>query len=194
MSDLQQLARQLAPYLNPYFPSYAGSRQLGRGTAFPSVDITLAAGDRFFRTDVMFECVYDGTRWLTAHEYVAVLAPYTPTVPAAAFYTGGVTANLAYYAPTTFYDLYVGRWNISYISDTNQSGANKWTLVLATNAATITTQDTSNATVAGNLGSREANDNTARTVTFIRLQATVKTGAPGGLWATASVNYRLVIT
>jgi hypothetical protein len=38
----------------------------GAGTAFPS---SPATGARFFRTDLGLECYYDGTRWLTMHEY-----------------------------------------------------------------------------------------------------------------------------
>lgn len=37
-----------------------------KGIAFPGGP---AAGDVFFRTDLGWLCYYDGTRWLTAHEY-----------------------------------------------------------------------------------------------------------------------------
>ena len=36
------------------------------GTSFPG---SPASGDRFFRTDLGFECYYDGSRWLTCNEY-----------------------------------------------------------------------------------------------------------------------------
>jgi hypothetical protein len=38
------------------------------GVAFPGSPTT---GDIFFRTDLGFLCFYDGTRWLTCHEYTA---------------------------------------------------------------------------------------------------------------------------
>ena len=38
-----------------------------RGTSFP---VAPGTGDRYFRTDLGYECYYDGTRWLTVNEYI----------------------------------------------------------------------------------------------------------------------------
>src|SRR5689334_21629200 len=111
--DIQTLRRKLTPY----FLSYELSLDKGRGTAFPS---SPAVNWRFFRTDLGFACYYDGAQWLSAHEYALQSVPYTPTVPSAAFYTVGEPANLGYAAPRTDYSLYMTRWVLAYISDTNQ--------------------------------------------------------------------------
>ncbi len=44
----------------------SGKNNLGQGTSFPA---SPSSGDRFFRTDLGWDCYYDGTRWLTMHEY-----------------------------------------------------------------------------------------------------------------------------
>src|SRR4051812_16129428 len=80
MSDYDDLAYNLRKPLAPYFLSYAALLDLGRGTAFPTVGhdgAAVQAGARFFRTDIGFACYYDGTRWLTAHEYPIPIVPVT---------------------------------------------------------------------------------------------------------------------
>jgi hypothetical protein len=190
-------ARQLRRDLAGFFPTHDALRFLGRVTAFPaSADLPggLQTDDWCIRTDNDFECYYDGTQWLTRHEYNIQSQAYTPAVPGAAFYTGGVAANLGYAAPRTDYSLYMTRWVIAYILDTNQTGVNFWTLKLQTNAGDITTQDTKNAVALGNFYTREGNDNTVRTPAFLRLQASAKNGTPGGIYAIATWYYRLVVT
>lgn len=74
--DMNDLARRLIAPLKPYFLSFDGTRDLGRGTAFPlSADLPggLQTSDRFFRTDLGWLCYYDGTRWLTVHTYLCTL-------------------------------------------------------------------------------------------------------------------------
>lgn len=44
----------------------SGSVRQSGGTAFPSSPVT---NERFFRTDRGLEYFYDGTRWVTVHEY-----------------------------------------------------------------------------------------------------------------------------
>lgn len=86
-----ELAQRLAPALAPWFITRAGSRDLGRGTAFPSTDVPggLQSDDRFFRTDLGWSCEYDGTRWLTTWEFPL------------AFGAGGNTYATNYSATTT---------------------------------------------------------------------------------------------
>ena len=57
--------------LSAEFPRFTTSRNLGRGTAFPATaDVPggLRADDTFRRTDLDWDCFYDGTRWLTNFE------------------------------------------------------------------------------------------------------------------------------
>lgn len=191
MSALETLVQQLREPLSAYFLTNAIARDYGSGATFPT---SPATGARFFRTDLGWACYYDGTRWLTQHEYAATLTPYTPVVPGAAFYTGAAGVALAYAAPRTDASLYLTRWAIAYILDTNQSGVNYWTLQLAANATTLTTQTTQNATALGNWYTREGTDGADRgAVSFVRLIASAKAGAPGGIWATATVYYRLIV-
>jgi len=195
MTDHRTIER-LRQELGAYFHERDTTRDLGRGTAFPlTADIpgALQTDDRFYRTDCDFRCFYDGTRWLTLHEYNIQSQVFGPTVPGAAYYVGAAPANLGYAAPRTDFSLYMTRWVIGYISDTNQTGANYWTLKLQTSAGDVTTQNTQNAATAGNFYTREGDDNTVRTPTFLRLQASAKNGTPGGIWAIATWYYRLVV-
>jgi hypothetical protein len=62
MNSIQKLREELAPY----FLSFDGTRDLGRGTAFPvtgDLPDGLLAGDRFFRTDLGRLYYYDGAAW-----------------------------------------------------------------------------------------------------------------------------------
>lgn len=65
--DMNDLARWLIASLKPYFLSFDGTRDLGRGTAFPlTADLPggLQTNDRFFRTDELATYAYNGTAWV----------------------------------------------------------------------------------------------------------------------------------
>lgn len=163
------------------------------GSSFPT---SPASNVPFYRTDLGWACYYDGTQWLTAHEYVAHLAinPVTTTV---------TNANLRTVSGHDQYALYVTRaWFAFFVSTTN-NGSNYWTWAFQAQNASFgatTTLDTSN-TSANGAGSWNTFDRVPATTQspgltnsrFLNLSVTT-TGAPGQLSCIASMSYRLIVT
>jgi hypothetical protein len=191
MSDLHKQAQQLAPHLNAWFPSFAGTRDLGRGTAFPSTDITIAAGDRFFRTDLDFACTYDGTRWLTMHEYECNLNWFgLNALPYA-----GTGATLVLAPVRADYQLRVSRAALYAFTNGTNNGSNYWTFDLKDSAGNIFWSPNTSAVAAGQYTTGAAiNANAASpNIAYFNMTAT-KTGAPTSVGALhCTVYYRLVI-
>lgn len=195
MSDYDQLAYNLRRPLGVYFLSYEALLDLGRGTAFPTVGSdggALQAGTRFFRTDLGWAAYYDGTRWLTAHEYVLPIV-YFSTIS-----INTDSQNIPIPAATT-YDIYITRETfITNVAATN-NGSNFWTLIgqalnTANSAATtILTFDTHLDTAATYVVHEGVTTNIPANKTWYRTNA-AKTGTPGNLTYAVSLNYRLVLT
>jgi hypothetical protein len=193
MSDLHKQAQQLAPHLNAWFPSFAGTRLLGRGTAFPSTDITIAAGDRFFRTDLGFECYYDGARWLTVQVVPMVLLPNRTTVAANTIWDTRVRTDMA---------LYVEYYAISTNVAATNNGTNFWTITcqgvnLGLTAATTVYQPNTSADTAAtetdHSGAVAAGSVAPANNAFLRVSAN-KTLTPGNLTLAVTAYTRLIVT
>ena len=192
----------LVPYLEAWIPSHESTRDLGRGTAFPaSADLPggLQAGDRFFRTDLGWLCSYDGTRWLTVHEYsmpLEISNASTPVTYAAAGNT--VASRIAY---RNDYSLYITRVSTITIVATTNDGTNNWTYSLralvgnGTSALTIHTFTTA-ADAAGTQSTHDAapsNNAVVASRNYFDIVVT-KNNAPGALTLWSSVYYRLIVT
>ena len=161
----------------------------GAGASFPSSPATSIL---FFRTDLGFVCYYDGSRWLTVHEYVMPLV-YQATI------SGNTdSANIPIPAATT-YGLYITRATIvSNVAATND-GTNFWSFqVQGLNTAnsvadavyTVNTSADSAATYVVHEGISTV---VPTNKTWFRTNAT-KTLAPGNLTYAVALNYRLIIT
>lgn len=189
-------ARRLYRLLTPYFPTRAGSLELGRGTAFPTIGhdgAAVQAGARFFRTDLGWASYYDGTRWLTAHEYmIPVQALTTFTGPGTL--AGTITALRTDYAP------YFTRVEMTTVVAATNNGSNYWTCELIgvdlpfTSVSVISNPST----IADTVGVRVNHAAAAGAPTpsnrqFIRGRFTT-TGSPGQLEITISAFYRLIVT
>jgi hypothetical protein len=183
--------------LSAEFPRWTTTRNLGRGTAFPVTgDLPggLRSDDRFYRTDLSWACYYDGTRWLTAHEYETALPVATTTAsPVSATYS----ANRTDYAP------YVTRAIMATNVATTNNATNYWTVnIRGINGAfsagtTVIGRNTSSDTVAvwsfvetpgGSLSTQ-----TPANYAYWEIQCT-KTLAPGAITVTIQLVYRLIVT
>lgn len=159
----------------------------GYGTANPATPIT---GLPFFRTDLGWWIYYDGTRFLTAHEYSA---PITDQISnTVAFDTAMiVTRDDGYHTYWTYAAVQ------TFISPTN-NGANFWTIELqgVNNAIAATTSiasfDTSSYAAGGTYTSLGISTPEPANHPFVRAHVT-KTGAPSALALTMTAYYRLVV-
>lgn len=160
----------------------------GVGTSFPTSPVT---GQRFFRSDLGWLCYYDGTRWLTVHEYEADLTWYQRvTLP----YTGVANATLLFGPMRTDHNYYYTRGKVYMEVATTNNGSNYWTCALVLNATTVWTFDTS--ADAANTGLNKE-DSTAAVATSgfgAQFKASGKTGAPGALTVHCTFWYRLIVT
>lgn len=188
MSDFNQ--RQIASNQRRIGQTEVGERPAGFniGTSFPS---SPATNDRFFRTDLGWLCYYDGTRWLTVHEYQADLTWYQRiTLP----YTGATPATLLLTPLRTDRNYYYTRGKIYMEVATTNNGTNYWTCALVLNLTTVWTLNTS--ADAANTGLNKE-DSTAAVVTtggFARFDVTAKTGAPGAVTVHCAFWYRPIVT
>lgn len=159
------------------------------GTAFPTSPTT---NYLFYRTDLGFLCYYDGTRWLTVHEYPYIVLP---------FQTFSVTNSLTDILIRTDYAPYVTRVVTATNVTAPNSGAAFWTVTIqgintARSASnTIETWNTSGDT-AGVETLRDNAPNTSATPTnrtYIRCIGQ-KTGAPGNMTISHTIYTKLIIT
>lgn len=201
MGQYNQLAHDLVPDLRSYFLSFDGTRDLGRGSAFPATDVPggLQAGDRFWRTDLGWACYYDGARWLTTHEYVAPLNDYVFSVAAGAAYAGGVPQSIGRALTRTDYTLYITRFVLYATASVLQTAINNWRISFQSNfGGTTNAQYNTNGQAAGALVLTEIpvgsiTQNGAGS-SETRVLVDVKNGAPGTLIVEAAMYYRLIIT
>ncbi len=180
--NLQQLARDLA---GPIFPYIARRLAANKGTTFPT---GIAAGDTFFRTDLMMWCVYDGTRWLTAHEYTAGI------------YLQATGANsVAVHELRQDYAPYVMRVAIGYQVITTNNGTNYWTIAVssvnAAYSASTSLRSITTAAVAANSWNNSDAAVGLAPADRARFQIVLtQTMLPGLITAIATITYRLIIT
>lgn len=160
----------------------------GAGTSFPA---SPATNQLFYRTDLDWLCYYDGTRWLTVHEYAA---SETRTALGAGTYVIGPLRQD--YAP------YVTRVARLINTGATNTGANYWTItVLGANATQAATTNIDVATTAAQAASTWATSDSAPSATATPANnaafdfSLVATGAPSNLGTIVLVvHYRLIVT
>lgn len=189
MSELQRALRRTQRDLDQ---TQVKEQRGGAGASFPT---GISAGFRFFRTDLGFDCYYDGTRWLTIHEY---------HVPITMFGDQTAAANGNFTGPElrSDYAPYITRIVTGYHVATTNNGANFWTILLraynvAYSAATGIDQfDTSG--VAANTWLQDDTatfSGTGTPANRARFDLSVTVfGAPGVITVNQVVSYRLIIT
>lgn len=186
--DMQSLAQKL---IGPLWPWIADRLNGYRsGTAFPA---SPATGDRFWRSDLGFACFYDGTRWLTAHEYECDLQQFA--LNPMPYNTAAVNALLV--SPSrTDRSYYVTRARAYVYVNTTNNGTNFWGFQLRDdNAVSLWAFDTSAGAVGENFFENAAINTVAAVSNYLTLTVVTHTGAPGSIGAIhCTVWYRLVVT
>lgn len=174
-----------------FLPPVTSAVGYEEGTSFPP---TPASGDKFYRTDLNWLCFYDGTRWLTCHEYTETLGMQAVNLPATT-----TPFAVAYLATRRDYQLYILRFTLHPFVATTNNGGNYWTIDARwANSANVQTSLGTSNTSAG-----AANTNLDGSITinaplntgsfYIEIQAT-KTGTPGSFYLWGSMSYRLIVT
>ncbi len=189
MSDFNQ--RQIASNQRRIGQTEVGERPAGFniGTSFPTGPAT---NDRFFRTDLGWLCYYDGARWLTVHEYEAVLHWYQGiTLPYAA---GAANATLLLLPLRTDRNYYYTRGKVYMEVATTNNGSNYWTMALVINATTVWSFNTSADSAGTGLNKEDSTASVATTGNFAQFKTSAKTGTPGAITAHATFWYRLIVT
>lgn len=177
-----------------YFPSFEAMRWLGRGAAFPTAGdgVVLQAGDRFFRSDLLLECVYDGANWLTTFENVIPVVAQTQ-------FASATTTNAVLVSTTDTYR--ITKITMSAMVATTNNASNYWSIQLqAMNDSFSAFTEVMGVTTA----SMAPNTYVRAPQTIVNAQIGVgrsalrvglsKTGSPGDLRLALSVHLRFVIT
>lgn len=171
-----------------------GGSGYSEGTSFP---VSPSSGDKFYRTDLNWLCFYDGTRWLTCHEYT-VSFDYTGSHP-----TGNGSALLAFRAgmPSDYASYFTNAYISVEAGGSNHNGSNYTTLSLYTlgstntTSVTLATQLTSSGITSGNTAKYDISINTACPLADTRLILTAThTGTVSNAYVYPIVNYRLIVT
>lgn len=161
------------------------------GTAFPA---SYPSNTPFFRSDLGWWCYYDGTRWLTAHEYQM----------AAGITTYAATNNTG--LDHTFrgdFSPFITRVAVVTSVATTNNGTNFWTISiqgvnLAKSAATDIYVYTTAAHSVGVLTQVDVGAGTLTNQVLANRQywrtAAGTTGAPGTITLHSSIFYRLIVT
>lgn len=154
-----------------------------QGTAFPG---SPASGDRFFRTDLLLDCVYDGTRWLSAEEY------------AVHFNVGsGITTNQTFYAAIDdALNIYLTRFVFTHYVATTNNNSNYWTAKLYSIATSGTLRDSRTSFAsAANTWSIDKTNLTIVGSGIKALEVDVQkiVGSPGALDGAVAIFYRKII-
>lgn len=192
MSDLQTL-RRLERAERTLERLQTVERPMAGGTAFPSTPPT---GFLFYRTDLGWLCYYDGTRWLTVHEYEAAFFAGDSIDFTANNASAMIVRNRTDYAP------YVTRVALTSRVITTNDANNFWSIVFVgynlsfgsfTTLVTYTTAtDTVNAytTHESALTVAPAN-NTHFSISITKAGAAAN---PGTLRLLPAIFYRLIVT
>lgn len=160
--------------------------RLNYGSAFPA---SWPQDVPFYRTDVDFWCVYNGSIWLTTHEYIGTVLIESTTT--AGNYVG--IENRTDYAP------YITRVAVGRITATTNNLANHWTwsvrgINAGYSAATAIYAANTAADTAGTWAHNDTSSVTTTPANYTRWDVDIaKTGAPGAIILLATIWYRLII-
>jgi hypothetical protein len=158
------------------------------GTAFPG---SPSAGDRFYRTDLNMMAEYDGTQWLSVHEYAGTWDKAVTSAASSAPVVSRVRTD---------YEPYFTRVAISTYVEVTNNGTNYWTVSLrgangsygsTTTIYTFSTISDSADTVTDHEGDATTADPTNNV--FVDVLC-AKTGNPGDLTIYTTYYYRLILT
>jgi hypothetical protein len=170
--------------------SAAAGGGIDSGTSVPG---SPANNDLFHRTDHDKLYYYDGTRWLTVHEYDLAPGWFDTAAPLSG------TNTLARYPVRQDFGMYLTRWNIVTFQTNGTPASNYMTVALTrltgANAANDITTFLTNGDTASNWVNHDQAINAVldATARSIRTVAT-ETGTVTGFIAAQSLSYRLIAT
>ena len=164
----------------------------GAGTSFPA---SPATNQLWYRTDLGWLCYYDGTRWLTVHEYGEPLSQASnitnPKTDAAYVLNQSILFNPS----RSDWGIYFTRAHVFLFVSTTNNGTNYWEVEITNTATSCGTFSTI---------ADAPNTNLYKSVTtpvvlasgrqYWQLRTINNVGTPGDLSYQATVFYRLVIT
>lgn len=168
---------------------------LAIGPAFPASPPT---GFLFYRTDLGWLCEYDGTRWLTVHEYSIGNAGGNAANTFADFSASDSFAMI--WRLRTDYAPYFTRAAATTRVSTTNTGASYWTIALdcynlAFGAGTTAYSVATSADAADTYTAHEGTPSTPAPANRHHLALSVqKSGTPGTLRVLFQAFYRLIIT
>lgn len=159
------------------------------GTSFPA---SPSINDRFFRTDLQMEFVYDGARWVSAHLLTKTFTPktlpdytangtlmYCPAEGGSSWWVEDVTV----FSEITGTNDASNNWNLAVQSLDGAGGLVSTLHTFNTNGAVAFLDQTAS-----------INAEAGTTIRWLGLAAT-KVGAPGNIsWLAAQVTYRVIAT
>lgn len=166
----------------------------GMGTAFPTSPAP-ATDDLFYRTDLGLLCYYDGTRWLTVHEYTQTLsqAPNIANPKTDATYT--LNQSILFGPSRQDYGIYYTKAYVWLFVATTNNGSNYWEVEITNTGTSLAIFST--AADAANTNLYKANTTPvvlAASRQYWQLRTSNNVGTPGDLSYQAIVFYRLIIT
>lgn len=181
---------------------YSLLRDLGRGPAFPltaTVPGGLQAEDRFYRTDLHWDCYYTGSAWVTRQEFSTTLGPTESGTFTHSFAASTNTIRLGQLRSD--YRAFLTRFEATIFVLTTNNGSNYWTLTLRDSSAAAVLVATTAADAANANVSKVYTDTTSPTLvspaaarTYLSLDVAT-TGAPGAFYPrNPVVFYRMIVT
>jgi hypothetical protein len=164
------------------------------GTAFPA---GVAAGDRFYRTDLGMEFFYDGTRWLSTEVFVSVLggAQGGGSISASTNNNGYSAVDLL--GGSDFWMLNVATTFYVLTGGTALAAGHAWTATIERTAEgsggfpAVVVQVLNSGVNGGRRLVAAINALAGATCTGFR-QSITKTGTPGAIFVQTVVTYRIV--
>lgn len=188
--DLDRRIERLESGLNK---AVSVERGYSAGTSFPT---GISDGFLFYRTDLDWLCVYDGTRWLTTHEYAEPLTMVSGTIIPKTDASYVLNQSLLFNASRSDYGIYATRVQFwTYITTTN-NGSNYWVMEV-TNTGTVLATFSTVADSANTNLYKSADPATALATgrQYWQLRTSNNVGTPGDIsFLACTVSYRLIVT
>lgn len=158
-----------------------------QGTSFPGSPVS---GDKFYRTDLNWLCFYDGTRWLTCHEYeITLTSPNASTAGDWTFSRAALRADRQIYLTTC----HTTTWHL-----TAPSALNFWTIDVSTYDASRTRTTLfsfATSSYASGMVARSDTLNTAVATTQLMIEGRIaETGGAPNVLVSHAIYYRLIVT
>lgn len=174
-----------APTLRALVNADMPAQPIPRGTAFPG---SPATNDLYFRTDRGLLYYYDGTRWLTVHEYEMDLALYQRNAQPYA----GAGATIIIAPARTDYGAMMTRAKLYLDVIGTNNGSNYWTISVAYCGTVVWTPNTSADAANAAINKETALSNVITSPAGYAGVDVAKVGSPSAIALNGALWYRLI--